>query len=213
MKLVAWLSGVLATMDPAAVPVDHAKPPVVVVHGIDGSSRDMARLVRALQADGREVFAPSLRPNDGSVTIEALSEQLADYIEANVQRRPFDLVGYSMGGIVSRHYLQRRDGMKHVRKFVTLCSPHHGTITAAFRNKPGAQQMRRRSVFLRDLNADAGSLRKVGFTSLWTPTDLIILPAHSSEVAGANNVRMWGIGHVTFILEKRGIRKVIEVLE
>jgi triacylglycerol lipase len=103
--------------------------------------------------------------------------------------------------------------MKHVRKFVTLCAPHHGTITASLRNRPGAKQMRRRSAFLLDLNADAASLRQVGFTGLWTPTDLIILPARSSEVAHAQNVRIWGIGHVTFILEKRGIRKVIEVLE
>lgn len=213
MKIVAWLSGMLASMDPAAIPVDYAKPPVVVVHGIDGSARDMARLVRALQADGREVFAPSLSPNDGSSSIDELSAQLKEYIEGNVKRRPFDLIGYSMGGIVSRHYLQRRKGMEQTRKFITLCSPHHGTITAALRNQPGARQMRRGSPFLHDLNADATSLRKVGFTSFWTPTDLIILPARSSEMPGANNIRRWGVGHISFILEKRGIRKVIEVLE
>lgn len=213
MKIVAWLSGMLASMDPGAAPIDHAKPPVVVLHGIHASARDMARLVRALQADGREVFAPSLTPCDGSASIEELSAQLQSLIEANVKRRPFDLVGYSMGGIVSRHYLQRRDGLKHVRRFITLCSPHQGTMAANLNFGEGGRQMRRNSHFLRDLNEDAESLHPVGFTSFWTPTDLVILPPSSSDIPAARNIRQWGIGHVTFILEKRGIRSVLKVLE
>ncbi len=213
MRTVAWLSGILANSDPAPLPVDLAKPPVVLVHGIDGSSRDMARLARAFQAEGREVFTPSLIPNDGSATLEELSAQLQRYVEDKVKRRPFDLVGYSMGGIVCRHYLQRRNGIKHVRRFVTLCSPHHGTLTAQPRSGPGARQMRRGSSFLHDLNQDVTRLQAVGFTSIWTPTDLMILPARSSEVPTAKNLRAWGIGHVSFILEKHGIRTVLDVLK
>ena len=92
----------LAGLDPAPQPVNESLAPVVLVHGIHATAADMARLARALRAEGREVFTPSLTPNDGQAPIEELARQLDQYIEANVKRRPFDLVGYSMGGVVSR---------------------------------------------------------------------------------------------------------------
>ena len=212
MKIVAWLSGVLAGMDPSPKPVDSTLPPVVLVHGIHATAGDMTRLARALRAEGREVFTPTLNPHDGSVSIDFLAKQLDEYIEANVKRRPFDLAGYSMGGVVTRCYLQRHSGLEKVRRYVTLSAPHHGTVMAAFNSGHGGKDMRRGSEFLTKLNAEADVLKDLPFTSFWTPTDLIIVPASSSKMPQAKNVRMWGLGHFTFIIERRGIRKVVEAL-
>ncbi len=41
-----------------------------------------------------------------------------------------------MGGVVSRYYLQRLGGLARVRRFVTISSPHHGTVTAYLRRLP-----------------------------------------------------------------------------
>ena len=213
MKIVAWLSGILAAGDPPPAPVDSAKPPVVVVHGIHATAQDMERLVRALRADGREVFAPTLTPHNGTATIEELSAQLEEFIEKNVSRRPFDLIGYSMGGVVTRHYLQRRGGLAKVRRYVSLCAPHHGTWTAHFHGGAGTRQMRRNSTFLRELNADAEALRQIPFTSFWTWTDVVIVPASSGVMLQAENIRVTGIGHVSFILEPRFIRRVVATLQ
>ena len=122
MQVIALLSSALALFDaaPAAKPNPEFNP-VVLVHGIHSNSRDMTRMARHFRAEGREVFTPDLTPNGGQATIEELGKQLANYAKKNVPRgRKFDLVGFSMGGLVSRYYVQRLGGAAHVprgRKF------------------------------------------------------------------------------------------------
>jgi triacylglycerol lipase len=213
MWITAWLAAQLASGDPAPVAVDFQKPPVVVVHGIHSSSRDMVRMVQALRADGRETFAIDLRPQDGSASLEQLSEQLAAFITEKVHRRPVDLIGYSMGGLVSRHYLQRRGGLKHVRRFISLSAPHHGTVLGWLNRGSGARQMRLGSAFLEELNADAQVLQQVGMVSLWTRTDLVILPPRSSVLPAVHNEHIWGLGHASWIFQRRFIRRVVALLQ
>lgn len=213
MILVAWLSSALATMDGGAVPPPAPeRNPVVLVHGIFSDSGDMTRLAHHLRVGGWRVFTPDLKPNSGQAGLDELAQQLAAYTERVVPDGKFDLVGFSMGGLVSRYYLQRLGGVERVERFVSLAAPHHGTATARFNGGAGGIQMRRESEFLRDLARDAGQLGRVKFTSLYTPLDLIIVPARSSEMPQARNVRLWALAHPSLILEKRCIRAVAAAL-
>ncbi len=217
MKLVAWLSTALALLDSALAGVRTAPPaaarPVVLVHGIYSSGRDMTRLARHLEREGREVFCLDLTPCDGQCGLDTLAGQLDAFIEKSVPRGKFDLVGFSMGGLVSRYYVQRLGGIGRVEHFITLASPHNGTVMAGLNGLPGVRQMRPGSDFLRDLEHDQESLRRVKFTSFYTPLDLMILPAHSSELPQARNVRIWALVHPSLILEKRCLRAVSAALE
>ena len=212
MQLVALLASALAHFDAPAAPTDPARTPVVLVHGIYSTGRDMERLARHLRSQGCEVHAPTFTPNGGQTPIENLARQLADYTARELPGRRFDLVGFSMGGLVSRYYLQRLGGLDRVHHFVTLATPHQGTQWARLGALPGWVQMRPGSEFLRDLARDAAALRRVKFTSLYTPLDTIILPARSSDVPEARNIRAWGLIHPSFILEKRCIRAVADTL-
>ncbi len=216
MKLVALLSAALAFLDdtgagtkPAPAP---AARPVVLVHGIYSSSGDMIRLKRHLEREGRSVFCLDLDPCDGRCGLDELAGQLDAFIEAKVPRGKFDLVGFSMGGLISRYYVQRLGGIGRVDHFVTLASPHQGTVMAGMNGLPGVRQMRRNSDFLRDLERDQESLRRVKFTSFYTPLDLMILPAQSSALPQARNVRIWALSHPSLILEKRCLRAVSAAL-
>src|SRR5688500_8203209 len=124
MQLVGWISTTLALVDGAfagpAVPPKPESAPVVLVHGIYSSSRDMARMARHLRSHGREVFTPDLSPNCGRAGIDELAQQLAEFTETHLQGRKFDLVGFSMGGLVSRYYVQRLGGADRVTHFVTV---------------------------------------------------------------------------------------------
>ena len=212
MNLVAWLAAALAHFDaPAAVP-DPARVPVILVHGILSSGDDMARLAKHLRAEGRVVFTPTLTPAGGAAKLEDLAAQLAAFAEREIPGGKFDLVGFSMGGLVSRYYVQRLGGVERVGHLVTLAAPHHGTRLAHLRRAPGCVQMRPGSAFLRDLASDADTLRRVKFTSFYTPLDAIIIPARSSEMPQAHNVRMWAAIHPSFILEKRCLRAVAAAL-
>ena len=212
MRLVAILAKTLARLDAPAVAPDPALPPVVLVHGIFSSGDDMERLARHLRSQAREVFQPTLTPNGGHAPIEDLAQQLADFVTQKIGGRRFDLIGFSMGGLISRYFLQRLGGMERAARFVTMATPHHGTQMARLGGLPGWVQMRPGSEFLRDLARDADVLRAVPFTSLYTPLDAIIVPARNSEMPQARNVRMWAALHPSFILERRCIRAVAAAL-
>jgi triacylglycerol lipase len=212
MRLVAFIARMLARLDPPAVAPDPALPPVVLVHGILASGADMERLGRHLRSQAREVFQPTLTPSGGHAPIEELARQVAGFIDEKIGSRPFDLVGFSMGGLIARHYLQRLGGIEKVGRFITMATPHHGTHMARLRRLPGWVQMRPGSEFLRDLASDADTLRRIPFTSLRTPLDTIIVPSRSSEMPQARNIRMWAATHPSFILERRCIRAVAAVL-
>ncbi len=212
MKVVAWIAAALAHGDAPPVPADAALPPVILVHGIYSTAADMVRLAKALQADGREVFTPTLDPANGKTQIENLAGQLADFAEQKVPGRKFDLVGFSMGGLISRYYVQRLGGVNRVAHLVTIAAPHHGTLMAHFTSGAGCEQMRPGSSFLLDLERDADTLRAIPFTSYRTPFDLVVFPARNSIMAQAKNVRMWASLHPSFILEKRCIQAVTRAL-
>ena len=209
MSLIStWLAIGLSAFDAPAAPVDPSKRPVVLVHGIYCNGKAMTRMAQYLRSQGREVFTPSLTPSGGTLKLEVLAQQLSDFADRELHGRSFDLVGFSMGGLISRYYLQRLGGLSRVPHFVTLATPHHGTKTAYALWQPGVQQMRPGSAFLKDLESDADQLRRIKFTSFYTPLDLVIVPARSSEMPQAKNVRLWAALHPSWIYEKRCLRAV-----
>ncbi len=216
MKLVALLSAALASLDDAssaARPVPRASaPPVVLVHGIYSSSADMTRLARHLQREGREVFALDFQPANGRAGFDELAGQLDAFVAEKVPTGKFDLVGFSMGGLVSRYYLQRLGGLERVEHFVSLAAPQQGTVMAGFARRKGICQMQRQSEFLRDLESDQDRLRAVKFTTFHTPLDLVIIPATSATLPQARNRRLWSPWHPGLILEKRALVAISSAL-
>lgn len=189
------------------------RPPVVLVHGIWKTGAAFDRMSRYLGARGFAVHTLDLVPNDGSALLEQLAAQLAAFVAERLPAgSPFDLVGFSMGGVVSRYYLQRLGGAERVRRFVTISSPHHGTLTAYLSRKAGARQMRPDSPLLADLNADLSALDRVDVTSLWTPLDLMILPPESSHLPLGREVLVAAPLHALMLHDPRSLRAVAEAL-
>ncbi len=169
----------------------HAVPhpnPVLLVHGFQDDAKKMQAMAHALRREGWTVLTPTLSPSGGQVGNEVLAQQLSDFIEANVPHGTrCDLVGFSMGAIVCRYYLQRLGGVARVHRFVAISAPEHGTwwasiCPAELLRWPGVAQLRPDSAFLRDLNSDAKVLDQVRLTTIWTPLDLAVFPAASSRM-------------------------------
>jgi triacylglycerol lipase len=187
--------------------------PVVLIHGLWDSAKDLRTIADHLRRAGRETHCMELIPNDGSAPIEALADQVSSQVRAAlVDSAAFDIVGFSMGGLVGRYYAQRLDTSGRVRKLVTISSPHAGTWTAWALRKPGIRQMRPGSSFLRDLDRDAESLRDVEFTSVWTPFDLLVVPARSSA-AGTRKIKVTVAAHRLMLTSRRVLRVLDEILE
>ncbi len=188
--------------------------PVILVHGIWDSSQIFKQLQHHLETQGFTVYSLDLLPPDGSVPLEVLAQQLDEFARQTIAPdQSFDLVGFSMGGIVSRYYLQRLDGLRRVSRFITVSSPHQGTILAWLSHKPGAQQMHPFSPFLNDLNQDIDCLQQIQFTSIWTPLDLMIVPAWSSLTPPAQTHAVLVPLHKWMIEDSRVFAQIVCALE
>jgi triacylglycerol lipase len=187
--------------------------PVLLVHGIGDTEAVFYKMRNYLTQRGWSVYAINLVPNNGEVGLDVLAQQLADYIAATfVPEQPLDLIGFSMGGIVSRYYIQRLGGINRVQRFITISSPHHGTYVAYGSWRTGCEQMRIHSSFLKDLNSDAVMLKDVNFTSIWTPYDLMIVPANSSQMPVGEQVIIPVASHPWMLSDSRSLRAVATAL-
>jgi triacylglycerol lipase len=186
---------------------------VLLVHGIHDSERCMRAMKRFLESQGWEVRSISIKPNNASVTFDEMARQLDVFAAANFPNgEKFDLVGFSMGGLVSRYYIQKMDGYRRVRRFVTVSTPNHGTAWAWLSGRSGVKQMRPDSEMLRELNGDVSRLAPLDYTSIYTPLDLTIVPASSSRMPGARNIVTWVPLHPLMVLMPAPLRAVERAL-
>jgi triacylglycerol lipase len=163
---------------------------VVMVHGIfQAEWRCFGFLRRDLESRGVECLVPSLKPADGRKGLEVLAQQLKHEIDTRFGPKDrIVLVGFSMGGLVSRYYLQELGGAKRCDGFFTISTPHHGTAMAHLCYGEGAKQMRCDSPWLTRLATTEDRLGKMPVVSYRTPADLVIIPSCSSDWARAENI-------------------------
>jgi len=218
LALAATAALISSAVKPEGTP-PAALRPVILVHGFKDTSAKMQPLARVLRAEGREVHTPSLQPSWGQAGIAELARQLDAFISENfAPEQPVDIVAFSMGGIVARYYLQRLGGLPRVAHFITISTPHRGTVMAnlcppfARKRRPGIADLTINSPLLRELNADAAVLDQLRFTSVWTPLDLMILPAGSSRMTGARDVMLWVVAHPLMVWEPRCLRRIVALL-
>jgi triacylglycerol lipase len=187
--------------------------PVVLVHGIFDTGRVFNKMISYLTQRGWSVYDLDLIPNTGHASLDSLAQQVANFVDTTfAPEQPIDLVGFSMGGIVSRYYVQRLGGINRVQRFVTISSPHHGTWVAYCNPGFGCLQMRPESAFLQDLNQDVEMLSQINFTSIWTPYDLMIIPANSSQVPVGREVIVPAMTHAWMLTDVRSLSAVTEAL-
>jgi triacylglycerol lipase len=192
---------------------NQQRNPVLLIHGIDDTGAVFNKMRGYLGERGWSVYTLDLVPNNGDVGLDKLAKQVADYVVANfAPEQPLNLVGFSMGGIVSRYYVQRLGGIERVQRFTTISSPHYGTVMAYASQRPGCVQMRPNSIFLKDLNSDAAMLKQLNFTSIWTPYDLMIVPGNSSQMPLGTNVTVPVALHPWMLTDSRSLAIVAQAL-
>jgi triacylglycerol lipase len=199
----------------AAWPHAPVSLPVILVHGIWDSSDRLAPLAIGLVLRGvADVVAIDLRPNDGRAPISELAAQVKEAVAAATRRHgKVDLVGFSMGALTSRYYIQRLGGRDLVRRFVSISGPQRGTLTAYALPFIGAKQMRPKSPLLQDLASDADPWGPVEVHTVITPYDAMILPSSSGELVGSMSHTVFPVKlHRWMIEDPRVLDHVAKVL-
>ena len=188
-KLLAatLLAGNSCTVTPPTAPPRVKR--VVLVHGFLETGSAFKTLKKRLEKRGFECYVPRLKPSDGRGGLENVAARLKQDIDTKFgPKEPINVVAFSMGGIVSRQYLQQLGGAARCENFVTISSPHHGTKAAWLYPTRGVEEMRPGSPFLESLKNSQDRLGKIPVTSYRTPMDLIILPPESSVWDRAENL-------------------------
>ena len=177
------------------------RPAVILVHGYMCNAGVWAWLGRYLAARGHAVHTVTLEPLFAH--IEAYVTPLArraDEIAGESGR--VVLVGHSMGGLVCRAYARRLGGAR-IARIITLGAPHHGSALAQIGHGADAQDMWPMAAWLRDLAAAEQGGPAAPITSIYSCHDNFVVPQDSSVLAGAKNVPLPGIGHLSLLFSKR----------
>jgi triacylglycerol lipase len=73
--------------------------------------------------------------------------------------------------------------------------------------------MRPDSGLLRDLNQDVTMLKRINFTSMWTPFDIMIVPSNSSQLPVGKEVKLNVLLHRQMVTESQSINALVEELK
>jgi len=176
---------------------------VVLVHGFLNRGWIMRRLAARLESEGYVCHAPSLRPCDARRGLPELAHALAEYVEKVVpSAEKFAIVGFSMGAIVSRYYMQELGGAKRVAAFFSVAGPHRGT-RSAYLYPAGIRQLRPKSKFLAALDATVERLNDMPVVCYWTPYDLMIRPLSSTRWSRGEHVKIPAWQHSLLVMDSR----------
>lgn len=187
---------------------------VLMVHGITDTGDRFQSMSKVLKEHGFQTYTIDLIPNIGTADLRDLAKQVQSYIKNEFKtEEKIILIGFSMGGLVTRYYLQRLNGIKKVDKYITISAPNHGTYTAYLLPLKGVKQMRPHSDFLQDLNQDVSEvLNNVETLCLWTPFDLMIRPANSSLLGIGKEVSFPVLIHRWMLDDNRVLQEVVDFL-
>lgn len=188
---------------------------MILVHGIFDTGKSMRRLAAALEGNGHQCWCPNLVPNDGSIGLEQLARQLAAVVrEVSDEGESYVLVGFSMGAIVSRLFLQEFEEGRRVAAFFSISGPHSGSLMAWFGRGEGARELRPGSEFLNRLNDGAERLNGMESVCYWTPFDLMIFPARSALWRKAGErIIIWAVAHPLMLRNAKLARDLLARIE
>lgn len=186
---------------------------IVLVHGFISTGKIFFYIKKKLEAQGHKCFAPTLKPIDAKYGIDDLAAKLKDYIENNSEiDSNFALVGFSMGGIICRYYLQELNGIKRVDKLFTISSPHHGSYMSYLYPGMGMKQLRPNSSFINMLIEKENLLDGLKIYSYRTPFDLMIIPNSSSVWDIATNKKFLSVMHSSMLINSKLVKEIIKEL-
>ena len=177
--------------------------PLVLVHGLWDTPHLFRRLIQTLDRPSLPLLAPHLPHRLGAVPLR----QLARDLDHRIRQRfgagtPIDLFGFSMGGVVSRIWLQELEGVRRTRRFFSVGSPQNGTLLAQMVPRmllSGAADMKVGSSLLRDLNRSKDVLRQIDCRSYFCRWDLMVFPYWTAVLPCGSSRRINVLTHQQLI--------------
>jgi alpha/beta hydrolase fold len=194
-----------------------ARIPVLLVHGLIDNRSVFSVMNRNLRRRG---FAHVCTWNY-SPLLDDIGRGAADLgaqVERICEQTGYDrvhVVGHSLGGLISRYYVQRLGGDRRVESLVTVGTPHEGSLWANVVPTPLIRQLRPGSPVIRELAEPAAGCR-TRFTAIYSDLDQMVLPTASGRCEhpdlDTRNVLVRGVGHMSLPRHRAVVDEVAATL-
>ena len=189
------------------------KRPVILIHGLWNNSGIFKQFFKTLDKYKFEYYAPTLFHQFGMISIVDLAKSLDREIINNFgSKKEIDIVGFSMGGIVGRYWIKKFEGFKRTKKFISIGSPHNGTLTAQLiPNYPlkGISEMKINSSLLRKLSLENNLLEKIECISFFTNWDLMVFPGWRAYLPKGKKVPINVFKHKNLVRNQIAVDKIV----
>jgi len=163
-----------------------SKRPIILIHGLWNTSEIFNSLLKNLDHYDIEYYAPTLEHCFGRISIVDLAKSLDELIIKKYgSEREIDILGFSMGGIIARYWIKKFNGYLKTKRFISVGSPHHGTLTAQLVPKnflKGISEMKINSSLLKELSDYDYLLTKIDCVSFYTRWDFMVFPGWRAKL-------------------------------
>ncbi len=183
--------------------MNQIKRPIFLVHGLWNNPKLFEKLLEKIKEDEYQLYRPHLPHKFGKTSLRLLARDLNSKIEELVGPEiDIDIVGFSMGGLISRIWLQNHNGFLRTKRFFSIGTPHFGTYTAQMIPSsfmPGIAEMKRGSSLLSQLNNDLTSLKRIECVSFFTKWDLMSFPGWQAKLSIGDSYQVPVLTHKELI--------------
>ena len=188
--------------------------PIILIHGLWNTSNIFSSITSKLDEKGIEYFAPTLEHACGITSIVELTNLLDKLIIDKYGReKEIDILGFSMGGIIARYWIKKFNGYKRTRRFITIGSPHQGTLASQLFPKypfSGISEMKINSTLLKELSNLNYLLRDIDCISFFTYWDLMVFPGWWTNLNFGRKISVKVYKHKNLVSKKSVVNKIID---
>jgi len=190
--------------------------PIILIHGLWNTSSIFSLLSSKLDEKEVEYFAPTLNHAFGMTSIVELTNLMDQLIvDKYGLKQEIDILGFSMGGIIGRYWINKCNGYKRTKRFITIGSPHNGTLTSQLVPKypfRGISEMKINSSLLRDLAKYDYFLNDIDCISFFTFWDLMVFPGWRANLNVGEKISLNIFKHRNLVRNPAAVERIIERL-
>ena len=190
--------------------------PIILIHGLWNTSSIFSLISSKLDEKEVEYFAPTLNHAFGMTSIVELTNLMDQLIvEKYGLEQEIDILGFSMGGIIGRYWINKLNGHKRTKRFITIGSPHNGTLTSQLVPKypfRGISEMKINSSLLRDLANYDYFLNDIDCISFFTYWDLMVFPGWRANLNVGEKISLNIFKHRNLVRNPAAVERIIERL-
>jgi pimeloyl-ACP methyl ester carboxylesterase len=190
---------------------DYAGRPIIMVHGY-GMSRACFRVLAARLAgqDLGPIYGFEYLTSDSIPEGARGLAEMVERVASTHATEEVDVIGHSLGGLVSRYYVVCGGGARRVKNLITIGSPHSGIATPQWLFGKMRRELAIRSEVIREMDA-APVPPEPRLLAIGSDADTLVRGRYSG-FQGAEHILYDDLGHLELLVDDRVATVCIERL-